>query len=629
MNNVRIDPNGFWDKRNIENGKVIIPSNRITMKGVNFPVLGVSDTGDTKLMLPNGEYKFNGNNVTEYKMEKGGKTTIGNTSFDMMDKFKRTIMSPQYATQVDNSQEQFQSGGDWVNAWNKSQSNIRNRANYLMGDALATMYDQAYNPIISEQEYTDWYKNPNFDSFSDKSLEQYRKDKDNLQNKYGLDVVYNEENGSFLYKDKDGNEYGDMDDFYNEKYSELSGRDQQIYDLDKSTDAINAATSNLSKMTGMPNLQIGTFMHNKINGIDMPHAKWGRNWEYVGRTYGEDTPSGFNPNDYTSVYKKGKITAWSTAPIQQSPVPTEEQKPEREHRNPYRPLAGIEGYITSPEQLSDIDWGKRGEQRIQFNNHYDFFPFNGADAFQNFTNRFVKQHNIDYAQHERDKWRDSQINNINNKDYGTFNPIDKEFRFNPDLEDDFETQYNNWLQGRRDYREDIRGINKEYRQGFHSNPKNIYSPVGYWNPPKQETQPMARGGNWREMQEISLDPNTEYVSRSGTERTIDYGAIADLLRSGVRFATGVGYGIEANKELPTKSSAEFYEPQGPDWGAIPFNDYATLRPQQQTEIENQGDVISNTVKYGGRTFEKGGVYHNVTLEELKKLRDGGIKYKII
>ena len=90
MNNVRIDPNGFWDKRNIENGKVIIPSNRITMKGVDFPVLGVSDTGDTKLMLPNGEYKFNGNNVTEYKMEKGGKTTIGNTSFDMMDKFKRT-----------------------------------------------------------------------------------------------------------------------------------------------------------------------------------------------------------------------------------------------------------------------------------------------------------------------------------------------------------------------------------------------------------------------------------------------------------------------------------------------------------------------------------------------------------
>ena len=529
---------------------------------------------------------------------------------------------------------------------------MRNRANYLMGDALATMYDQAYNPIISEREYTDWYKNPNYNPLNDKAIKefnQYRVNKDQmdeLQNQYGLEKV-DAGDGTFLYRQIDENgdvhEYGDLQDFYNENgldnftlndYSDvsLSKQGQKVKDIYNSEDTMNAVSSNLSKMTGMPNLQIGTFMQNQINSKGLPHAKWGRNWEYVGRTYGEETPSGFNPNDYTSVYKKGKITAWSTAPIQQSPVPTEEQKPEREHRNPYRPLAGIEGYITSPEQLSDVDWGKRGEQRIQFNNHYDFFPFNGADAFQNFTNRFVKQHNIDYAQHERDKWRDSQINNINNKDYGTFNPIDKEFRFNPDLEDDFETQYNNWLQGRRDYREDIRGINKEYRQEFHSNPKNIYSPVGYWNPPKQETQPMARGGNWREMQEISIDPNTEYVSRSGTERTIDYGAIADLLRSGVRFATGVGYGIEANKSGLTDeqlqaakiiaNNPDAVEVRDPGDIAVNPTGVGTVNPYNQTEIQH-------FAQYGGRTFEKGGVYHNVTLEELKKLRDGGIKYKII
>jgi len=43
-----------------------IPSNRITMKGVNYNVLGVSDTGDKKLMKPGGEYKFKGKSVTEY-----------------------------------------------------------------------------------------------------------------------------------------------------------------------------------------------------------------------------------------------------------------------------------------------------------------------------------------------------------------------------------------------------------------------------------------------------------------------------------------------------------------------------------------------------------------------------------
>lgn len=47
-----------------------IGSNQITMQGVPYPVLGVSDTGDTKLMQPGQDYKFEGTKVTEYP--KGG-----------------------------------------------------------------------------------------------------------------------------------------------------------------------------------------------------------------------------------------------------------------------------------------------------------------------------------------------------------------------------------------------------------------------------------------------------------------------------------------------------------------------------------------------------------------------------
>ena len=36
------------------------------MKRVNYPVLGISDAGDIKLMRPNKNYKFKGNKVTEY-----------------------------------------------------------------------------------------------------------------------------------------------------------------------------------------------------------------------------------------------------------------------------------------------------------------------------------------------------------------------------------------------------------------------------------------------------------------------------------------------------------------------------------------------------------------------------------
>jgi hypothetical protein len=50
-----------------------INSNDITMEGVDYPVLGISDTGDTKLMQPGENYKFKGKKVTEFPMmEKGG-----------------------------------------------------------------------------------------------------------------------------------------------------------------------------------------------------------------------------------------------------------------------------------------------------------------------------------------------------------------------------------------------------------------------------------------------------------------------------------------------------------------------------------------------------------------------------
>lgn len=58
------DNNGYWNPDNW--GKVVkIDSNRITMKGVNQPLIGVSDKGDVQYMEPDGEYKFKGNSVIE------------------------------------------------------------------------------------------------------------------------------------------------------------------------------------------------------------------------------------------------------------------------------------------------------------------------------------------------------------------------------------------------------------------------------------------------------------------------------------------------------------------------------------------------------------------------------------
>jgi N-acetyl-anhydromuramyl-L-alanine amidase AmpD/LysM repeat protein len=68
------DNQGYWNPDNW--GKPVeIDSNNITMEGVYEPLLGVSDTGDTKLMKPGKNYKFKGKKVTEFPLvaKDGGK----------------------------------------------------------------------------------------------------------------------------------------------------------------------------------------------------------------------------------------------------------------------------------------------------------------------------------------------------------------------------------------------------------------------------------------------------------------------------------------------------------------------------------------------------------------------------
>jgi hypothetical protein len=65
-----ISPLGQWAYP----GEVtIIPSSDITMKGVNYPVLGVDNLGNSQMMMPGQDYTFPGDYVTEIpQMGKGG-----------------------------------------------------------------------------------------------------------------------------------------------------------------------------------------------------------------------------------------------------------------------------------------------------------------------------------------------------------------------------------------------------------------------------------------------------------------------------------------------------------------------------------------------------------------------------
>ena len=67
-----------------------INSNNITMKGVNYPVLGISDTGDKKMMQPGKDYKFDGNSVTEYPMAQKGMNVEGQKQKKWFDSYLRS-----------------------------------------------------------------------------------------------------------------------------------------------------------------------------------------------------------------------------------------------------------------------------------------------------------------------------------------------------------------------------------------------------------------------------------------------------------------------------------------------------------------------------------------------------------
>jgi hypothetical protein len=62
-----------------------IGSNNITMQGVPYDVLGISDKGDIKLMKPGKNYKFKGKKVTEFPMAKNGVNQQDQKTFEQLD----------------------------------------------------------------------------------------------------------------------------------------------------------------------------------------------------------------------------------------------------------------------------------------------------------------------------------------------------------------------------------------------------------------------------------------------------------------------------------------------------------------------------------------------------------------
>jgi hypothetical protein len=121
-----------------------INSNDITMEGVPYDVLGISDTGDTKLMKPGKNYKFKGKKVTEYPMAQNGIKTFYNDY----------INSPKYKERL-NLQE-----------YDNPDKVILDRSKHLMKTKLNVIKDTGgFTPNNTGSYYTPSTNTVDYDEF--------------------------------------------------------------------------------------------------------------------------------------------------------------------------------------------------------------------------------------------------------------------------------------------------------------------------------------------------------------------------------------------------------------------------------------------------------------------------------
>jgi hypothetical protein len=90
------DDRGQWDHpgeiTEINSNYITMKPDPLTGKSIEYPMIGQSNTGDTKLMFPGKNYKFKGKKVTEYPILKnGGRTGINDLDAQPMKKLNQLL----------------------------------------------------------------------------------------------------------------------------------------------------------------------------------------------------------------------------------------------------------------------------------------------------------------------------------------------------------------------------------------------------------------------------------------------------------------------------------------------------------------------------------------------------------
>jgi hypothetical protein len=188
------DNRGYWNPDNW--GKPVeIDSNMITMQGVYEPLLGISDTGDTKLMQPGKDYKFNGKKVREFPIAQEGLDQIPREQY--LSKFKtydNVLKSMNYTTPYykDNNIDTSEGDMNCINGVCRIVSNISG----VKFDKAKTKDTYTGNATFADNAMDEGYyrSNPEKEGFGVGDIFQYSRKKSNMASRFPGEVDFRNEN---------------------------------------------------------------------------------------------------------------------------------------------------------------------------------------------------------------------------------------------------------------------------------------------------------------------------------------------------------------------------------------------------------------------------------------------------
>lgn len=262
-------------KRNspdVNNPFNIIPSGNITMKGVDFPVLGVDNLGNSKIMQPGKDYQFPGNTVFELPMlQRGGNFNIPVSSRDSVQNIAGNI--------IDYEILRGGSGGTPLPFYGQPQymsmlmNDIYPEVKKIMPNASAIEIGEAMDFI--------------FNAGWDKKNKKIKRD----PRAYALQEYYKKYDPSKLNKDgkwagRKGAPYS-FDDEYNRTIGKLSENERRIF-MNKGRDWYYQNTA-----------PAGSTWDLKTQG---PHPNYKDTW--YGRIWNTNEYAPFNPNNPKFIPKK-------------------------------------------------------------------------------------------------------------------------------------------------------------------------------------------------------------------------------------------------------------------------------------------------------------------------------------